>query len=258
MATTRAVPATQSGSPGADRTAVFLSGALLLIGFVALQVSTAFHPGGTPNDHVGSFTLYANSASWTADHLVTFAAFTITISGLLVLFSALNLPNGMSSLVARIGRVLATVAIALSAVRFAVDGVVLKRAVDAWVIASDAEKAARFANAETVRWMEEAAMSYQTVVLGLTLIVLAALIVGTARVPRPIGLLLALGGAGYLVTGWILGAAGFAPEGAVPNAIGQGVPVLAAIYLLIVAWRMPSSTATGDAEGTGRGGERYA
>src|SRR5262249_11344703 len=38
------------------------------------------------------------------------------------------------------------------------------------------------------------------VMLGVTLILLAALIVWTGRVPRPIAYLLALGGAGYLVT----------------------------------------------------------
>ena len=258
MVMNRPTPSNQDECVRADRAGLALSGALLLIGFATLQVSSAFHPGGVPNDHVSSFTLYAASSGWTADHLATFAAFAFTISGLLVLLYALRLSSGLSALVARIGSGLAAVAIALSAVRFAVDGVVLKRAVDAWVSAPEAERAARFASAETVRWMEEAAMSYQTIVIGLTLIVLAGLIVGTARVPRPIGLLLALSGAGYLVTGWILGASGFAPEGATPNAIGQFVPVLAALYLLIVAWRMPSSAATVIPDVTARRDEQYA
>ena len=45
-------------------------------------------------------------------------------------------------------------ALALYGVLQAVDGVALKEAVDAGVSAPDAEKAARFGNAETVRWLE--------------------------------------------------------------------------------------------------------
>lgn len=258
MATSRPMPAAQTGSPGADRKAVFLSGALLPIGFVALLVASAFHPAGNDNDHPSVFALYARSDAWTAVHLASFVAISITVAGMLVLFYALNVRDGMLGLVSRFGRGAAGVALTLTAVRFAVDGVVLKRTVDAWVIAPEADKAARFANAETVRWLEEAAISYQGIMLGLTLILLAVLIVWTARVPWPIGLLFGLGGAGYLVAGWIVGVAGFAPQGALPTSIGQFLPVVAAVYLLIVAWRMPSSTATRDAEGTGRGGERYA
>jgi hypothetical protein len=125
--------------------------------------------------------------------------------------------------------------------RFAVDGVVLKRAVDAWVSAPDAEKAARFASAETVRWLEEATASYQGFLLGLTLILLAALIVSTARVPRPSGYLLALGGVGYLAESWLLGLVGFAPEGAIPAYVAELSPLIAGGWLLISAWRMPES-----------------
>jgi hypothetical protein len=256
--TSRAMPATRNASASADRRAVFLSGALLLIGFVVLQVAAAFHPGGDPNDHLSSFTLYANSRGWTADHLGYFAAITITIAGLLVLFRTLDVPDRMSGLLARIGGVLAAVALALTAVRSAVDGVVLKRAVDAWVSAPDPEKAVRFANAETVRWMEEAASSYQTILIGLTLILLAALIIWTAKVPWPIGILLGLNGVSYVAVGWIFGVGGFAPQGALPNQMAQGLPLFAGIYLLIVAWRTPSSTAARVAVGASRKSERHA
>jgi len=243
--------------PGADRAAVVLAGALLVIGFGALLVTNAFHPGGNPNDHVGSFSLYARSNGWTADHLAIFGANALTITGLLVVIAAMNLRDGLPALVARIGTVATGVVLALTALRFAVDGVILKRAVDAWANAPDSDKAIRFANAETVRWMEEAVSSYQSVVLGLSLILLGALIVWTARIPRPIGVLLAVGGAGYIVTGWVLGEAGFAPQGALPNMIGQDLTVLAGIYLLISGWRMPASSQRPDGGATRRE-ERYA
>lgn len=85
-----------------------------------------------------------------------------------------------------------------------------------------------------------------------TLILPAALIVWTARVPRPVGYLLGLGGVAYLVTGWIFGAADFAPEGALPNFIRQDLPVVAVVYMLIIAWRMPTSEAKRVGEVTNR------
>ncbi len=228
--------------PTADRKALLLPAALLVIGFVALAVASVFHPGGIDNNnHPAVFAQYAHSATWTTVHLAQFVAMAITIAGLLVLFYAPNPADGMPRLVARMGVVSTGVALALTAMRFAVDGVVLKRAVDAWVNAPDAEKAARFASAETVRWLEEALTSYQGFVLGLTLILLAALVVWTARVPRPIGYLLGLGGVGYLVVGWIVGLAGLAPEGAVPTYVGQLSTLIAGVWLLISAWRMPGS-----------------
>jgi len=228
--------------PLADREAVRLSAVLLVTSVIVLLIATVFHPnGGDPNDHPATFTLYAQSAGWTADHLLQFIGGAIGIAGLIVLFYALNLLDGMSMLAARIGVVSAGVALALAAVDLAVDGVALKRAVDAWVSAPDAEKAARFASAEAVRWLEEAAASYQAIVLGVTLILLAALILWTARIPRPIGYLLALAGAGYVAVGWITGVSGFAPERAIPQYVVLLSQPIASVWLLISAWRMPAS-----------------
>src|SRR5262249_28249461 len=139
--------------PLADRKALFLSAHLLLTTVIVAVIAGVFHPSGAdPNDHPATFTLYAQSAGWTADHLVQFIGGAIGIAGLIVLYYALKLPDGMPRLAARIGVVSAGVALAIAAIELAVDGVVLKRAVDAWVSAPDADKAARFASAEAVRW----------------------------------------------------------------------------------------------------------
>jgi hypothetical protein len=232
--------APRRGGPVADRAALVLSAVLLGVGFVALIVASVFHPGGVdPNDHPDVFAEYARGAGWTADHLGFFAATAITIAGLLVLVHVLDVPAGMPRLVARFGVVCGSAALALTAVRFAIDGVVLKRAVDAWAGAPAADKASRFASAETVRWTEEAVVSYQSFLLGLTLILLAALIVRTARLPRPFGYLLALGGIAYLLVGWIVGASGFAPGGAIPTYVAQVSQLVWSGYLVVIVWRMP-------------------
>lgn len=224
----------------ASRGGLFLSAALMGTGFVVGGVATAFHPSGIdPNNHPLVFAQYAHSPGWTADHLGWFVATTLTIAGLLVLIDALNLNSGLARIANRIGMVVGSAAIAMTALREAVDGVVLKRAVDAWVSAPASEQAARYASAEVARWMEEASASYQNFLFGLTLIVLATLIVWSGRVPRPIGFLFAITGLASFMVGWILGEAGFAPEGANPSYVTEFVPVICAVYLLIVAWRMP-------------------
>ena len=167
-----------------------------------------------------------------------FAPCAITIAGLIVLFYALDLPPGISWLLSKIPIAAAGAALALSAVRFAVDGVVLKRAVDAWLTAPSAEKPARFASAETVRWMEEAAVSYQSFPLAVAVLLLGSLVVATARIPRPIGYLLILSGFAYLAVGWVLGESGFVPAGAVPTYVAQFTQLILSVCLLVVAWRI--------------------
>ena len=74
--------------------------------------------------------------------------------GTLVLFFALGVSEGTPRWVSFFAAISAGVAVALSGVVYAVDGVALKQAVDAWVSAPTAEKAARFARAEVIRWLE--------------------------------------------------------------------------------------------------------
>jgi hypothetical protein len=134
--------------PGADRGGLLQSAAPIVSSLAAYVVATAFHPGGIdPNNHPAVFVQYARSAGWTADHLGWFVQTGLLIAGLIVLYHALDLGDGMPGLLSRLGIVSAGVALAPTAMRDAADGVVLKRTVDAWVSAPDAEQAARFASA---------------------------------------------------------------------------------------------------------------
>ena len=226
-------------STSASRGGLFLAAALLAGSFVTGIIADKFHPNGIdPNNHPLVFVQYAHWAGWTADHTVWFLTFVLAIAGFLVLLDSLNLTEGLARTAVRIGMVLGGAAVAISALREVVDGVVLKRAVDAWVIAPAGEQASRFAAAEVARWMEEAAYSYQSFLIALILVVLAGLIVWTARVPRPIGVLLAIGAAANFGIGWIAGESGFAPQGMYPAITAELVPPIIAIYLFVVAWRM--------------------
>jgi hypothetical protein len=226
-----------------DRKALRLSAALLAVGFILFAGGTAlFHPGREPaNNHRAAFAEYASSANWTTVHLSQFAAMAVIIAGLLGLYFALDVRTGNSAWVARLGAVSAAVALGLYGVLQAVDGVALKQAVDAWVSAPETEKAARFASAETIRWLEWGTRSYQSFMFGLTLILLGSAVALTARLPRPLGYLMALSGLAYIAQGWVLGSEGFSATSTFAILAGYVLILAWIAWLLVVAWRMKES-----------------
>src|SRR5919197_5539613 len=194
-----------------DRTSLRLSGTLLLVGQLLYIVVTLFHTGGDANNHPAIFAAYAGSGTWTAVHVVQFACMAILIAGLLALSFALDVAAGTASWVGRFGAAAAVVALALEGALQAVGGVANKQADLAWVSAPDAEKAARFASAEAIRWIKWGMRSYQAFALGLALLLFATAVVRTAWVPRPIAFLMALSGLAFLAQGWVVGTEGFSP-----------------------------------------------
>jgi hypothetical protein len=129
------------------------------------------------------------------------------------------------------------VALALYGVVMAVDGVALKQAVNAWASATDAEKAARFASAEAIRWIEWGARSYQDYALGLALLLFAAAIWRTAWAARPIAYLMWLAGLTYLAQGWVAGTAGFTRTHDLLIVLAWILNLVWMIWLAVVAWR---------------------
>ena len=164
----------------------------------------------------------------------------VLLVGLLVLFFALDVRYGIPGWVGRFAAVSVVVALALYGVVQAVDGVALKHAVAAWASAPEAEKATRFASAETVRWLEWGMNQYQIFMFALALILLAIVIVGTARVPRAIGYLMGLAAIPSLVQSLVIGTEGFSVPLLAGSLSAVGLPLMLAwsIWLLIVAWRM--------------------
>ena len=223
----------------ADRSLLRLSATLVVIGEVLFALVSVFHPSREdPNNHPAVFAEYASSASWTAVHFGQFVFMAVFLVGLLVLFFALNVRSGALGWVGRFAAVSVVVALALYGVLQAVDGVALKHAVDAWASAPEAEKATRFASAETMRWLEWGMSSYQTFMFALALILLASVIVWTARVPRPIGYLMGLAAIPNLVQSLVVGTEGFSATLRVPSLLALPLMLAWSIWLLIVAWRM--------------------
>ncbi|TQJ36782.1 hypothetical protein [Arthrobacter sp. SLBN-122] len=227
-----------------------LASSLLLAGVVVSILAGLLHAEShDANDHLESFTAYANSGIWTPVHLGQFVGMALVGAGLVSLATGLASrgtapgvqlrPLGWT---ARFGAVSAAAAVALHAALQAVDGVALKQAVDAWAAAPDPEKAARFATAEGIRWLEWGMRSYQSILLGAALVLVGVAVAATHHVPRMIGYLMALSGLGYLAQGWIIGESGFSAGNALPTLVSILAIVISAIWLAISTWRMKEQT----------------
>ncbi len=232
----------------ADRNSLRLAATLLFIGLLLYVLATFFHvmidaanKTGSGNNHAAVFTAIAAGDNWTAVHLGQFIAIAIQTGGLLALYYALNITAGMPVWTNRLGAVATVVSLALAGVVYAVDGVALKQAADAWANAPAAEKAARFASAETMRWLEWGTRSYQTFMLGLALVLFGTAIVSTARITRPIGYVMALSGIASFVVGWQTGVEGFAPSTETSMSLWAALLLVWIVWLLVVAWRMRES-----------------
>jgi hypothetical protein len=222
------------------RSSLRLSATLLLTGQLLYIVVTQFHVGGEANNHPVIFAEYARSAIWKAVHLGQFAGIAILVAGLLALFFALDVRDGTARWASRFGAASAVVALALYGVLQAVDGVANKEVDAAWVAAPDAEKAARFASAEAIRWVEWGARSYHDFALGLALLLFSA---GVAWVSRPIAYLMGLSGITYLVQGWVVGSEGFSGTHTILILLAWVLSLAWMIWLVVVAWRMQDSEA---------------
>jgi hypothetical protein len=224
-----------------DRSSLRLSATLMLTGQLLFIVVTLFHADGKANNHRSVFAEYAASGSWKAVHLLQFAAIAILLAGLFALFFALDARAGTARWAGRFGAASAVVALALEGALQAVDGVANKQADLAWAGAPEAEKAARFATAEAIRWIEWGMRSYQAFALGLALLLFAAAVVRVASVPRPIAFLIALSGLVFVAQGWVVGEEGFSPTMSNAIVLAEALDLLWMIWLVVVASRMRDS-----------------
>lgn len=227
-----------------DRKLLRLSALLLIAGEVVYQVAEQFHPEGgiTVND---VFTSYANSPSWALVHNAQFVGSSMVIFGMLALFFALGVTAGIRGVVLRFAAASAVAALALNGALYAVDGVALKQAVDAWVSTSVSHQSAFFAVVQGIRGVEWGMRSYVDFTTGLTLVLFGIVIASTTRIPRPIGYIMGMSGLVYIAQGYGYGTGYTSLSNFVtwmPNNLSyQFLIIVWAIWLLVSAWRMKES-----------------
>jgi hypothetical protein len=218
----------RASGTSADRGALTLSGALLLVGFVVNAIQRMLlHPSGAEDDHEAIFTEYAESDVWEATHLAEFVLVLVALAGLLVLCRALRPETPYLALLAA-GAIIASGA--TWAALQGVDGVTLKQSVDAWAAASGTELATRFADAETVRWIEWGLQSYFRVVLAVVFLLLGAAAVVSRLIPSWLGGLLGVAGLLSLAIGISVGYAGL--ESGFQDAVGIALQLVVLIFIV--------------------------
>ena len=223
-----------------DRPLLRLSATLLLVGQLLYVLVTLLHAGGEANNHTAVFAAYARSGVWTAVHVAQFACMATMLAGLLGLFSVLDVQPAAARLASRLGAASTTATLALYGVVLAVDGVALKQAVNAWASAPEAEKAARFVSAETLRWLEWGTRSYENFTLGLA-ILLAGAVVRKALLPRPITYVMGVAALTYLWQGWLAGVEGFSPTHTFALVSAEISNAVWMTWLMVAAWRKSES-----------------
>ena len=220
-----------------------LAAVLVVVGEIAYIVAGSFHAGHEdPNNHEAVFAEYAASASWTIVHLGQFIAFALILAGLLAIFVVLERDDGRAAGLARFGAGAVVATLALSAVLQGVDGVALKQAVDSWSAADSAGKAAAFAAAEAVRWLEWGVRSYQRILFGVAYGLVAAAIIWTGGLPRLLGYIAAIVAIGYMAEGIIVGNEGFSAANTIPSLVQLVARIAFAAGLAAVAIRARAVT----------------
>lgn len=129
----------------------------------------------------------------------------------------------------------ARVPLALYGALQAEEGVALKQTVNAWAAAADAEKTARFASAESIRWLEWGMRSYQDIAMGLALIVLGP-VVKRAGLRIGMAFLIGVSGLALLAQGWIAGTDGFTSAQSLAIVIGWAASLAWMVWLAMTAW----------------------
>jgi hypothetical protein len=220
----------------AERSTTRIGAVALVLGLLVLLVAEPLHPSQEdPMDHPAVFAEYARSELWVAVHLGEYVAFLLLLGGLVALSYATTTRPGPGVTWARFGVVVTMAAVASFTILQAVDGVALKRAVDAWVAAPADQQGAAFAAAEAVRWIEMGVNAFSYSLLGLSLVLNGVALALGSTYPRWLGCLAALAGITFVARGVLVAYRGFVASPLVLAAIG-----LFAVWALLMAlfmWR---------------------
>jgi hypothetical protein len=225
---------------GDDAITTRLGAVALPLGIIVLLVAQIFHPGREhPMDFPAVFMEYAQSNIWTADHLAEYFGYLFLLGGLVALYYSVSAKPGVGAGLAPFCRAAAVTTAASFTVLQAVDGIALKRAVDAWASAPAAQETAAFAAAEAVRWIEMGMNSLSFFLAGLTLFLYGLAIALGTIYPRWVGLIAVVSGATFMYNG----AVAVAFEGFGPSIIKLVGIFLLAVWTFIMAvlmWRNSS------------------
>src|SRR5215217_7679529 len=224
------------GSKAADRLTSRIGAVLFLLGLVVLVISTQLHPAHeNPKDNPAVFREYAQSDLWVAVHLGQFVGFLLVVGGLVALSYSLATREDAAAAVARFGLAAAVTTGASFTILQAVDGIALKRSVDAWASAPPDQQLAAFSAAEAIRWIEIGVNSLSFSLVGLTLVLYGIALALGGSYPRWLGWLGASAGVAHLIRGVGVSYQGFVPS--IAALIGLALLALWTVTMAVMMWR---------------------
>ena len=107
-----------------ERSSLRIGAVSIVIGVIISSVSAAFHGGHQPHDLVVTLPQYATNSKWIVVHLGQFLGQLLVVGGLVGLNRSITLGSGAA--LAKLGLVVAVVAISVYAVNQTVDGITIK------------------------------------------------------------------------------------------------------------------------------------
>jgi hypothetical protein len=219
-----------------ERALLRIGAVSLAAGLVAGVVFEMLHPSREdPNNNPLVFAEYAADGDWISVHLGQLAGALLLIGGLVALCGSLARGRALAAAWARLATAAAITAAAAYGVLQVVDGVALKRAVDAWAAAPAPEKTTAFQVAQTVRWTEYGLNALTFTLIGLTLVLIGVAMLTGDRFPRWLGAWAIAAGLGYGVKGLGVAYHGFA--GTLPGLVALILFGTWVITMAVVMWR---------------------
>jgi hypothetical protein len=210
------------------------------LGIVVILVSEYFHPSREdPMDNPAVFMEYAHSDIWTTVHLAEYFGFLLLLGGLVALYYSVSAKPGVGVGLAPFGLAAAVTTAASFTVLQAVDGIALKRAVDAWASAPAEQETAAFAAAEAIRWTEIGMNSLSFFLSGLTLLLYGGAIALGTVYPRWAGWIALVSGATLMYHGAVVVSyEGFGPS--IANLVGLVLLGVWTFIMAVLMWRSGS------------------
>jgi hypothetical protein len=207
------------------------------LGIVVILVSEYFHPSREdPMDNPAVFMEYAHSDIWTTVHLAEYFGFLLLLGGLVALYYSVSAKPGVGAGLAPFGLAAAVTTAASFTVLQAVDGIALKRAVDAWASAPAEQETAAFAAAEAIRWTEIGMNSLSFFLSGLTLLLYGGAIALGTVYPRWAGWIALVSGATLMYHGAVVVSyEGFGPS--IANLVGLVLLGVWTFIMAVLMWR---------------------
>lgn len=219
-----------------DRTTNQVGAVGAIVGAVLLLAGTFLHPfEADPNDPLAAFTEYAADRLWVASHLTQLIGVLLMVFAFVLLKRMMASGRGASW--AQLGVVGATASLSAAAALQAVDGIALKKMVDAWAAASTTDKGVLFQAAFGVRQVEVGLAAIVSLLFGITVTIYGVAIVSDHNFPRWLGWLAFAGGVPTAGAGIAIAYTGFS---GVAMTASMSASVLVLIWIVLVGiwmWR---------------------